>query len=292
MKTTIFKYCLFALLFSIATSYAQDTIPFNLGKDNRIYLKATVNDSEPLIFIFDTGANAMVVNTTKTNSKLNLKFNSETENTGANGTINQKVSTSNTLQIGKFKRTNEDIIGIPYSAEHYTFDGVIGYPFFEDYLIEINYKLHKLVLHSSLKTITNLKSYDKTKMGIIQEVPFIDFTIIKANNMSVTFPALIDTGFNGELIVYHKTVTEFKLSNHFEKIGAGKSQGTDGTIIHSDQVIIPKVKIGDVTIKNTIASLNKTSTNTEFTAILGGEILKNINWILDFKKKRIYTISK
>ena len=194
------------------------------------------------------------------------------------------------MQIGKFKRENEELLGIPYPKEHYSFDGVIGYPFFEDYLIEINYKLEKLVLHTSLETIPNLENYDKAKIEMTLHVPFMDFTIIN-DNKSVTFPALIDTGFNDELIVYHKIVNEFELANQFEKIGKTKSQGTDGTIIHSDQVIIPEVKIGSETIENTTASLNKTGTSTEFTAILGGKILKKLNWIIDFKKKRVYTIS-
>ena len=90
MRILFLNYCVVFMFFSIMTLNAQDTIPFNLGNDNRIYLKAAVNNSEPLTFIFDTGANAMVVNTTITDSKLNLKFDSETENTGANGTINQK----------------------------------------------------------------------------------------------------------------------------------------------------------------------------------------------------------
>ena len=286
MKITLLKCCF--IIFSMAIGYSQDTIPFNLGNDNRIYIKAKVNSSEPLNFIFDTGANAMVLNTTRTSSGIKLKFDSETENTGANGTVKQGVSSSNTIQIGKFRRDNEDLIGIPYPIEHYSFDGVIGYPFFEDYLVEINYVLQKLVLHYSIETIANFKKYNKSLMKIILGVPFVDFKIIRENNI-VTFPALIDTGYNGELIVYNKIVRKFGLENHFKKIGNTKSQGTDGAIIYSDQVIIPKVKIGEVILENTSASLNRTPTTTSYTAILGGEILKKLNWILDFNKKTVYT---
>ncbi|WP_033959113.1 retropepsin-like aspartic protease [Psychroserpens jangbogonensis] len=238
---TFFKLFLIIFYFSITLVEAQDSIPFKLGNDNRIYIKATINDSEPLDFIFDTGANAMVVNTTKTDSKLNLEFDSSTENTGANGVTNQRVSSSNDLHIGKFERRNEELIAIAY-PNSYVFDGVIGYPFFEDYLVEINYELQKLVLHGSKKTINSIDKYENVKMTMTGEVPFIDFTIFK-DDESVVFPVMIDTGFNGILIVYHKIVSKFELANQYETKRNSQSSGTDGTVIKSNQVIIPKVML-------------------------------------------------
>ncbi len=289
MRDILFKYALMCLYVLSLNAYAQDTIPFVLGSDNRIYIKAKINNSKPLDFIFDTGANAMVVNTTVTNSKLNLKFDGSTENTGANGTVNQKVSRSNTIQIGKFKRKNEALLGIAYPTKYYTFDGVIGYPFFEDYLLEINYKLQKLVLHKSKRTIRNIDHYNSAVIDMTLDVPVFDFTIFKTKEL-MTFPVLIDTGFNGELIVYNKIVSKFGLLDQFEKIGDSKSEGTDGMVISSDQVIIPKARIGDETIENITASLNRTPVSTRFTAIMGGELLKQLNWILDFKRKTCYTL--
>jgi len=287
MINTILKYTLICLYFSTLHVYSQDTIPFTLGNDNRIYIKATVNDSEPLDFIFDTGANAMVVNTTKTDSKLNLKFDSNTQNTGANGTINQIVSTGNSLSVGKFLRENEEFLGIPYPEKYYSFDGVIGYNFFEDYFIEINYRLEKLILHKSKKTILNLKSYRKERMQMISGVPFVDITIYKGDK-PVIFPAMIDTGYNGELIIYNKVVLKDELSNYYKKIDDSESEGTDGTIIKSDQVIIPRIILGKDNINSVISNLNLTPTPTPFPSIMGGELLKKRDWILNFKTKHVY----
>ncbi|WP_456442359.1 aspartyl protease family protein [Psychroserpens sp.] len=205
---------LFNLCLLITFVEAQGTIPFKLGNDYRIYIKATINNSEPLDFIFDTGANAMVANTTKTDSKLNLEFDGNTENTGANGITNQKVSSSNTIRIGEFERKNEELIGVAYPGS-YVFDGVIGYPFFEDYLVEINYELQKLILHQSNKTVDDINSYEKLKMTMTGEVPFIDFSVFKAEE-EVEFPVMIDTGFNGTLIVYHKIASKFDLGDQYE----------------------------------------------------------------------------
>ena len=282
---TLFKLFLLIFCVSISIGNAQDTIPFKLGSDNRIYIKATINNSEPLDFIFDTGANGMVANTSKTDSKLNLKFDGSTENIGANGTTNQKVSSSNTIRIGKFQRKEEELIGIAY-PNSYVFDGVIGYPFFEDYLVEINYELQKLVLHESKKTVNNIDTYEKLKMTMMGEVPFIDFTIYKGDE-AVEFPVMIDTGFNGLLIVYHKIVSKYGLANQYETKRNSQSSGTDGTVIKSSQVIIPKVMLGKNTIENLLVNLNLTPASSNFTAILGGTVLKELNWIIDFKSKYV-----
>ncbi|WP_299768199.1 retropepsin-like aspartic protease [uncultured Dokdonia sp.] len=280
----LYSLCIF---FSINTLFSQDTIPITIGTDNRIYLKVTVNGSEELDFIFDTGASAMVANTTQTDKKLNLNYNNSVENTGANGVSTQKVSAGNTIQIGSFKRENEELIGIEYPEKHYSFDGVIGYPFFEDFLMEIDYESQIIVVHRSKNTIANRTSYEKVSLDFMNALFYMDMTVFKKEK-PVQFPVMIDTGFNGDLIVYHKTVSEKGLANQFEKIRNSRSEGTDGTVIESDLVIIPKVILAKTTLQNTEASLNLTPTSTAFTAILGGNIMKHFHWIFDYKKRQLY----
>jgi predicted aspartyl protease len=275
------------MIFSIGTLSAQDTIPITIGNDNRIYLKTTVNNSEELDFIFDTGASGMVANTTKTDQKLNLQFNGTTENIGANGVSSQQVSIGNTIQIGPFKRENESLIGIAYPEKHYSFDGVIGYPFFEDYFMEIDYASRILVLHRSKNTIAHRDSYEKIALDFMGDLFYMDMTVFK-NEDPVTFPVMIDTGYNGDLIVYHKTVAEQGLANQFKKLRNSRSSGTDGTVIESDLVIIPKITLANTTVQGIEANLNLTPTTTDFNAILGGNIMKHFHWIFNYKKQQLY----
>lgn len=275
------------LLFLNLSLLAQDTIPITIGNDNRIYLKATVNGSQELDVIFDTGASAMVANTTQTDHKLNLKFNGSIENTGANGVSTQRLSSGNTIQIGTFKRENEELIGIAYPEEHYSFDGVIGYPFFEDFIMEIDYQSKIIVLHRSKNTIPNRKTYEKVSLDFMNNLFYMDMTIFK-KEIPVLFPVMIDTGFNGDLIVYHKMVSEKGLANQFEKIRNSRSEGTDGTVMKSDLVIIPKVMLAKTILQDMEASLNLTPVSTDFTAILGGNIMKQFHWIFDFKRRVLY----
>ncbi|UII20727.1 hypothetical protein [Fulvivirga ligni] len=44
---------------------AQQTIPFHLGDDNRIYIQGLINQSDTLNLVFDLGADITVINKTK-----------------------------------------------------------------------------------------------------------------------------------------------------------------------------------------------------------------------------------
>jgi len=66
-------------------SIQTDTISFKLGSDHGIHLEGSINGSEPLDFLFDTGANAIVLTSSLIGDKVSISLDSQTENNGADG---------------------------------------------------------------------------------------------------------------------------------------------------------------------------------------------------------------
>ena len=62
MKSFILVLLTECLSILFAHAQVMDSIPFELGKDNRVYIHCRVNDSDTLRFLFDTGATDMVLN--------------------------------------------------------------------------------------------------------------------------------------------------------------------------------------------------------------------------------------
>ena len=62
----------------------SDSIPFELGTASRIYVKCHVNGSRPLLFLFDTGATSMVINSNSLEG-IPMEFNETIVNYGATG---------------------------------------------------------------------------------------------------------------------------------------------------------------------------------------------------------------
>ncbi len=138
---------IFLVFYSSTVLYAQDIIPFELKEDNRMYLKAVINQSDTLNLVFDLGANITVVNKTRMKkNSIHISFDSVVHNRGANGSSEQEIGFSNTVSLGQQKYTDIDIIGISYPEED-ILDGIIGWNFFKDKTVQINYESKKLLIY-------------------------------------------------------------------------------------------------------------------------------------------------
>ena len=107
-----------------------DTIPFAVGKDNGIHIKTIVNNSEPLDFMFDTGANSFVITSSLIGKKVDIEIDDKAMNSGSDGSAMMEISTDDRINIGELKWENYPIISIPY--QNPSFDGVIGLNAFQN----------------------------------------------------------------------------------------------------------------------------------------------------------------
>lgn len=280
------KYILTILLLSTITVVkSQQIIPFTLGDDNRIYIKGAINQSDSLDLVFDLGADITVVNKTSMESKnIIIKFDSIVSNNGGNGSSNEDISFNNQVTVGKQNYRGIRILGISYPT-HDTLDGIIGWDFFKDKVIKINYESKELKVYDNLPKLS--KGYHKSKIKFINGLPYIEIVVFKGKK-KVKFWAMLDTGYNATLKVYYKTVIENKLLNEYQVIGESFSRGTDGTIAKSDLVLVPKLNVGSFVMYNMPADLIKTKVDSPIPALLGGNLLKRFHIVLDFKRGQIF----
>lgn len=272
-------------ILSTAISTAQEVIPFELGNDNRIYIKGLINQSDTLNFVFDLGADITVINKTKMEAKnVNLKFDTLVSNGGANGSSLESKSFNNLVKIGKQDYTGKDVLGIAY-PESEILDGLIGWNFFEDKIVEIDFESKELLISDKLPKY--FKKYSKNKLKFINGVPYINTTLY-IGKKKVKIWAMLDTGYNATLKVYYSTAIKNKLLNEYQVIGESSSFGTDGTVAKSDYVLIPRIEIGGYEIYNMPADIAKTNVESDIPALFGGDLLKRFHIILDFKNKFVY----
>lgn len=274
-----------ALAFSNTFLNAQSTIPFELGEDNRIYIKGLFNQSDTLNLVFDLGANITVMNKTRIKEKkVNIKFDSLVSNGGTNGSSQEELSFNNQVTLGNHTYRDIDILGISYS-ENDVLDGVIGWNFFKEKKIKIDYESNEITVFDHLSEIPN--GYRKSKMKFINNVPYIRTEVYK-NKKKVKIWAMLDIGYNGSFLVYYQEVAKHHLLNQYPLIGEGISHGTDGRITKSDLVVLPKINLGGFEIYNMPVLLTKTEFESSIPALLGGNLLKRFNFILDFEKNCVY----
>lgn len=258
-------------------------MPFTVNpKDNGIRIRGKINDSEDLDLVFDTGAKFVYVTQSETNKKVKLLLNGTINDVGGDGITKLKTSSGNKLSIGKLMWKELDVVAFDFGDS----DGLIGWNVFENNPIEIDYEKKIMTIHDSPQTIS--KDYTKHKMEIFNGSPFIEATLIMADKQFTDW-FLFDSGFNGSLHLSNHLVVKNNLNGRMKKIGNAKMIGSGGGEKRIDVVLLSKIRIGNYEFENIITNANVAQPDdVPHDDILGNELLKGFNVVLDFKNKNIY----
>ncbi|HEX9151278.1 MAG TPA: retropepsin-like aspartic protease, partial [Flavobacterium sp.] len=234
---------LFFLLFSALTILAQDgfhfskevskvTIPFKFI-NNLVFIPIKVNGVE-LNFLLDSGVEETILFSLE--DKKEIEFSNVEKiilrGLGSEDAIEGLKSTNNTLEIGGLKSQNHLLyivldqefnlsshVGIPVN-------GIIGYQFFKNNLVEINYEKKRVIVHSDSEKNRNKieRKFEKIAITIERLKPYIINTVTVD---SVALPAklLIDIGNSDALWLFENRSRGIKIpaKNFEDYLGQGFS---------------------------------------------------------------------
>lgn len=269
-----------------------DKIPFEIRKDNRIYIKCKVNETDSLSFLFDTGANGTVINSYILGKKINLNLDKEKENNGAHGVHMVKISTNNTLQFGNLKKENLDLLSIDYGADQ--FDGVFGTNLIDKYIVEIDYDKKELRFYEPKEYVyPKNTSYRKFRMGTVNNGNLYTIkTSIILNKKKYKGNLVLDTGADGEISLSQPFVDKYSLDTKMKAVAKATSTGSEGISVESPIVILPEIELNDFHFYN-IPSILYTSgkggfIKTDRAGSFGNNFLKRFNIILDIPNMQIF----
>lgn len=261
-----------------------DEIPFKIGEDQRIYIEGTINDSEPLNFIFDTGASSNVVTSSLIGEKVQLKLDGEQKNGGSDGIAAVKTSSSNQLEINGLVWNDVNFLAINYQGEK--FDGVLGWTEFENKIVEINYDRKVLIIYDSIGALS--PDYSRFEMKILRGVPYIKGSIIIGDKEKTGWFEF-DTGSDWSLSLSQKFAGENSLNDAMKKVGSSISSGSTGVKYEQTVVLSPKLKLGEFEMYQVPISIYKVDPEkVKYNDILGNLLLKRFNAVIDFKNYSIY----
>lgn len=121
-KVVLFLALILALIYCPVNAAKRMTsiepvgeIPFTIGDDGRIYVTAFVNGSDSLIFLVDTGATTITLNTNSTKLKGLIHEKDTVDNMGTTGFNKVTESNDNSLTIGTIQYDKAECVNIPFS---------------------------------------------------------------------------------------------------------------------------------------------------------------------------------
>lgn len=285
-------FTLFLFLIAGAAARAQSqplaSIPFWIEK-NGIYFYGKVNQTDSLKFLFDTGANVMVL-TEKAASVLGLTIDGESLNTGSNGTNTVKNSINNLLAFGGLSHPGTGFTIIPYSDV--AFDGIFGSNLMKNYAIKIDYHEKRLNFYrpGSLQK-QQLEGYEKLSITDVDGYPAVQSTLTILDKKYTGLFGL-DTGADDALTVASPFAKKHALAGKMEQIGSAGFLGSDGVAYTLPIVIAPEINMGKKSFYRIPVSLalGETGNNatTKMAGYFGNNFLKRFNAVIDLGNNALY----
>ena len=268
----------------------NSTLNIPLEIDNNIILmQVRVNGSKPLKFIFDTGASYTAIDS-KQVAELGLKAEGQVTGTATGGAIQGSYAKGVSLSVSGAEVTNQWIVSVPFPiVPGFEFDGVIGYDFINQFVVEIDY----------LKRIMNLydpRTYTyKGKGGTIPlllagRTPLAHTKIILEGRAPVGAKLEVDTGGDGTFIINPRLVKKHALVSAMPKVVQDRGRGLGG---EQSRLLgqVKAVRLGRFVFNNPPVALvldsERGSASEEYEGIIGGEIFRRFKVILDYSRKQM-----
>ena len=266
---------------------------------NLIIIPVSINGSDTMNFILDTGVRDPIITELTLVKELNLNYMKSIELRGLGNELTTQAyqSGDNTITLpglsAKHQKINvildenfqiSQILGMPVH-------GLIGFNLFKHYIIKVNYNSETITL-----TKPQFFEYKPRKNDIVLPVfmvrnkPIINAEIVQNNGDVIPVKVLIDTGASDALWLSVQTDSLIKMPN--ERIYAFLGAGLGGDLF-GYKGRLSGLWLGGSTLSAPIVSypeseyINQIAYSEQRNGSIGGEVLRRYTVIFDFFYKRL-----
>lgn len=289
---------LVVLLFTVARAQnatdAAQTVPFE-RYHNRIYLRVSVNGSQPLWFALDSGASRTVIDEGAAR-RLGLKL-SHTQEVSGFGAGEGKTRVSPvegvTFSLGGVAWQGRGVLALPLDYiepyEGHELDGVIGFDFFSRRVVEVDYARGRVA-------VSDPRAYTYDGAGAVVPVTvvggwaFVNAKITTRDGGTLAARLHIDSGARGWLALSTLFVEKNRLLAGGERTFPGVRYGVGG---ESPELLtrVRRLQFGSVVIEEPVAAFSRARRGAmaggETDGTISGSILSRFSVTFDYARRRM-----
>lgn len=268
-------------------------IPFELSS-NHIYVEVRINRSPPLWMIFDSGAEATVIDRARAQA-LGLRMEGALESRGAGEeSVETGIVDNAVIVLPGVTMTPRPVAAVPLGPlqpiEGRAIDGILGYDVISSFVVEIDYAARKIILHDP-RTYRYSGNGDVVPFIFEGNLPKITASLALPNGKSLSAKLLVDTGARMALNLYSPFITSNRLLDKVPgTIDAPFGFGLGG---QTKQRVgrLAALKIGAITLERPVASFSLETkggeANPDDAGLMGGEVLRRFRVVFDYGQQKI-----
>lgn len=274
------------------------TIDFK-SASNLIIIPVTINDSDTLNFILDTGVRFPIITELPFVNKLNLNYLMpvQIKGLGEGSELTAYRSGNNTMKIEGLTARNQEvqmIIDENFQISHMLgipVHGLIGFNLFKDYVVEIDYTNEKITLHKP-----EYYKYRDRKRDIILPLhfdgnkPYVRTSIVTDDLTEVPVKLLVDTGASDALWLSEHSDERINLPQ--QRIETFLGRGLSGDL-YGVKGRIDGIWVGPLVLPKPIVAfpnsdlIDQLISTNDRNGTIGAEILRRFKVTIDYRNSRL-----
>ena len=286
-----------AAQFEFQNNRKRETLGFKMIK-NLMIIPLSINGKGPFNFVLDTGVGLLLISDPKLIDSVHIK-NLRSINIigfGEGEALSAYVTPSIEVEFGNTKAKNlsaailkrdifelSNYVGMPIH-------GLIGYEFFNSFIVRINYVLKTLTIYKPEMTYIPRKGH-RIPLSIEERKPYVMADIVLQSGKKVAAKFIIDTGAGHPVSLETNGGVPFEIPdvNIEGNLGIGLTGPISGYIGR-----ITSLKLGKYTLNNVIAAFpNYEEVGARVLSVsrngnLGIAVLKRFHVVFDYSRSAMY----
>lgn len=264
-------------------------IPLEID-NNILLLQVRVNGSRPLKFIFDTGASHSIINSQRA-EELGLKTQGEARGNATGGKIQGTYVKGVTLSVQGAEASNQLIGSFAFpTIPGFEFDGVIGYGFIRQFVVEIDYQNKIMNLYDPQTYRYSGKGDAMPLILAGRKIPLVRAKIVLEGRGPIECNLEVDTGADGTFIINRPLARKQGLTEAIADSRPDTGRGAGG----EEKRLVGRVKamqFGQVTFDDppvgVVQDTEGSGADEDNDGKIGGEIFRRFKMILDYSRRQM-----
>ena len=275
-----------ALAFPAQSGLAQASNTFSVLiklQQGKVMVPASINDSEPLVFLLDTGFGVTTLQPALA-ERLDLRRVGSVTIVGIAGEESAPTYAGATFNIGGASYSPRRVAALSQSNRRR--DGVLGAGLFRRFVLEIDFEAQMLRLHEP-KTFSYRGAGEVISMRFKSGIPVIKAGLPTAQGTKVVAEFEIDTGCDSGLCLGQPFVERHQLLETSDTQGSAKF-GVGGSA-RTRRGHLPQVRIGDLAVDKpqTDFFLEGSPVDEPLAGHIGMGVLRHFKVIFDYSRQQV-----